>query len=42
MPVCGVCECVCGGGEGEGGVGGGSSGGGYMKAIHASYCTLCL
>ena len=33
MPVCGVCECVCGGGDG---------GGGYMKAIHASYCTLCL
>ena len=35
MPVCGVCECVCGGGDGGGG-------GGYMKAIHASYCTLCL
>jgi hypothetical protein len=34
MPVCGVCECVCGGGDG--------GGGGYMKAIHASYCTLCL
>ena len=37
MPVCGVCECVCGGGDG-----GGGGGGGYMKAIHASYCTLCL
>jgi hypothetical protein len=22
MPVCGVCECVCGGGDGGGGVGG--------------------
>ena len=34
MPVCGVCECVCGGGDG--------GGGGNMKAIAASYCTLCL